>query len=112
MAYNNKQLLTDAYGKPIPQYYDADTDSYKPLTDPNSAKAKEPFSGTTNFTKTFSKPMNGIVISNDGASDLTIAIGTDTYTVKAGEVFSEMFEPFTQVTVTTTVPYRAYGLGD
>jgi hypothetical protein len=112
MAYKDKQLLTDAYGKPIPQYWDEDSNSYKPLQDPNSAKAKEPFSGTSNFTKTFSKPMNGIVISNDGASDLTITIGTDIFTVKAGEVFSEMFEPFTQVIVTTTVPYRAYGLGD
>lgn len=75
------------------------------------SNAREPFSGSANVTKTFTQPMNGITISNDGASELTFTIGTDTFTVKAGEVFSEKFSPFTQVTVTTTVPFRAYGLG-
>lgn len=73
------------------------------------SNAKEPFSGTANITKMFTKQMKGFVISNDGASDITFTIGTDTYTVKAGEVFGESFDAFTQVTITTTVPYRAYG---
>jgi len=54
--------------------------------------------------------MNGFSISNDGVSSLTFTIGTDTYTVLAGEVLSLLFAPFTVVTVTTTVAYRAWGL--
>jgi len=72
--------------------------------------AKEPFSGSTTATHTFTQPMNGFSISNDGLSSLTFTIGTDTYTVLAGEVLSLLFSPFTQVTVTTTVAYRAWGL--
>lgn len=72
--------------------------------------AKEPFSGSTNVTHTFTQSMNGFVISNDGAADLTFTIAGDTYTVKGGEVFKERFAPFTQVIITTTVAYRAYGL--
>lgn len=72
--------------------------------------AKEPFSGSANVTHTFTQPMNGFVISNDGTADLTFTIGTDTYTVKQGEVFKERFTSFTQVIITTTMAYRAYGL--
>ena len=72
--------------------------------------AKEPFSGSSNKEHTFTQPMNGFSISNDGLSSLTFTIGTDTYTVLAGEVLSLLFSPFTQVTVTTTVAYRAWGL--
>lgn len=75
------------------------------------SNAKEPFNGTTNISKTFTQSMRGFVITNDGASDLTFTIGTTTFIVKAGEVFQEYFAPFTQVTITTTVPYRAYGRG-
>jgi hypothetical protein len=75
------------------------------------SNAKQPFSGSTTVTHTFTSPMKGFIISNDGAADLTFTIGTDTYTVKAGEVFEEGFDAFTQVMVTTTVPFRAYGRG-
>ncbi|MEW9697958.1 hypothetical protein [Paenibacillus sp. SI8] len=77
----------------------------------SGGNAKEPFNGSTTTTKTFTKAMNGLVISNDGASDLTFTIGADTYTVRAGEVFDDRFDPFTQVTVTTSVAFRAYGRG-
>lgn len=72
--------------------------------------AKEPFSGAVDKTHTFTQSMNGFAIKNDGASSLTFTIAGDTYTVKANEMFTEKFEPFTDVTITTTVAYRAYGL--
>lgn len=78
---------------------------------PIGSNAKQPFSGTANITKTFTSAMNGFVIANDGNIDLTFTIAGDTYTVKPLEVFREQFTPFTQVIVTTTVPFRAYGLG-
>lgn len=31
MAYNNKEVIKDAKGNPIPQEYDQSSDSYKPL---------------------------------------------------------------------------------
>jgi hypothetical protein len=71
----------------------------------------DPFSGSTIVTHTFTKPVNGFVISNDGTSSLTFTIGTATITVNAGEVFEGYFAPFSQVTVTSTVAFRAYGLG-
>lgn len=72
--------------------------------------ASEPFSGSATVTHTFTKPMRYFVITNDDAtSALTFTIGTSTFTVKAGEVFEERFAPFTQVTITTTVAFRAYG---
>jgi len=72
--------------------------------------AKEPFNGSTTVTHTFTQNMNGFSITNDGGASLTFTIGTDTYTVLAGEVLSLLFAPFTVVTITTTVPYRAWGL--
>lgn len=71
--------------------------------------ASEPFNGSSDTTHTFTKPMNSFVISNDGTNDLAFTIGTDTYTVKGGEVFDERFASFTQVTISSTVPFRAYG---
>ncbi len=72
--------------------------------------AKEPFSGSTTVTHTFTQLMNGFSISNDGISNLTFTIGSDTYTVKEGETWEYHLSPFTEVTVTTTEPYRAWGL--
>lgn len=71
--------------------------------------AKEPFSGSSNTAKTFSGPMSGFVIYNDGNNDLTFTIAGDTYTVKGKEMFQADFEPFTTVTITSAVPFRAYG---
>ncbi len=73
--------------------------------------AHEPFSGSATVTHTFGSNMNGFAIKNDGTTDLTFTIGSDTYTVKAGESFIENFGTFISVTVTTTSPFRAYGLG-
>jgi hypothetical protein len=72
-------------------------------------KAKEPFSGSETKTHTFTEAMTGFVVVNDGSEELTFAINGELYTVRGGEVFEEYFEPFTEVLITTTVPYRAYG---
>lgn len=69
---------------------------------------KEYFEGNTNITKSFSEDMDGLTISNDGATDMTVVINEITIPVKAGEVFDETFEPFTEVTINTSGSYRAY----
>lgn len=71
--------------------------------------AKYPFSGSADVTQPFPEEMKGIVISNDGDTDLTLEINNDVYIIKGGEVFEEYFEPFTEAIVTTTAPFRAYG---
>lgn len=71
---------------------------------------QEYFSFDYNHDKVFSQRMNGFFISNDGDGDLTVTINNMTFTVKAGEVFRECFEPFTVAHVKSNVPYRAWGL--
>lgn len=75
------------------------------------ARAREPFAGSSNTTKTFSKTMYGLFVANDGASDLTVTVNGETFTVKTGKEFREYFDAFTTCTITTTVAFRAYGLG-
>ncbi|MDD9266039.1 fibronectin type III domain-containing protein [Paenibacillus sp. GCM10023248] len=76
----------------------------------------EPFSGSGNLTKEFASEMIGIEVSNDskpetsGAADLTFTINGKTRTVKAGEVVTGRFKPFTVVTINSTVPWRAEGI--
>ena len=64
------------------------------------------YAGSTTATHTPGLPCVGISITNDGASSLTFTINSITITVKAGENFSAEFDPFTSVTVTTSVAYR------
>ena len=73
--------------------------------------AKQPLNGSGNTTITFTSPMQGFVIVNDGSTNLTFTINGDTYTVKPNEKFPECFEPFTSVTIVTTGAFRCYGLG-
>ena len=74
-------------------------------------KAKEPFSGSAGKTVTFNNRMYGLYISNDGASDITIEVNGETFTVKQGKEFREYFDPFITVIVTAAVAYHGYGLG-
>ncbi|MDR6883008.1 fibronectin type III domain-containing protein [Bacillus sp. 3255] len=60
--------------------------------------------------------MTGIEVSNDsvpntpGAADLTFTINGKTRVVKAGEVVTGRYKPFTVVTINSTVPWRAEGI--
>ena len=68
--------------------------------------AKQPFSGSTNQTITFASKMRGLVVSNDVLTDLSFTLNGATYTVKGGEVFEELFDPFTEVVITAQGEYR------
>jgi hypothetical protein len=70
---------------------------------------KDAFSGSANITKTTSGSV--VVISNDGSSALSLVVNSITISVAAGDVKEYVFDPFTQVTVNTTVPFRAYVKG-
>lgn len=86
--------ITDYDGKPV---------------DIVGLSAVEPFGASANTTHNFASPVRGFNIVNDGNADLTFTINGATFTVKQGEMFSEIFQPYTSVTVTTTVAFRAYG---
>ncbi|KRE75541.1 fibronectin type III domain-containing protein [Paenibacillus sp. Soil750] len=114
MTYNTKKVLVDVDGKQILQYFNEISDQYEPLLGSNGGikmllpKAKGSFSGSTSITKTFTSNMDGFVITNDGTSDLSFTINTDTYVVKGGEVFDAFFEPFNSIQISTNSAYRAY----
>lgn len=84
-------------------------DFYVPVITGGHARA--PFSGSSSITRSFTSPMQGLVLSNDGNADLSFIIGADTYTVRAGEVFQATFDPFSQVSINANVPFRGYVLG-
>ena len=71
-------------------------------------RIKDAFTGRT--TKTYTKPMQGITVINDSPDPLNITINDITITIKPNEAFSELFDPFTQVTFSHT-QYRAYIMG-
>jgi len=73
--------------------------------------AKQPFSGSNNQTFNFTSKVRGLVISNDVLTDLTFTINAETYTVKGGEVFEDLFDPFTSVIVVAQGEYRGYVKG-
>ncbi|WP_312117970.1 hypothetical protein [Brevibacillus reuszeri] len=119
MPIGTRNILRDGGLLPIPQYYNETADDFQASHGRNGAlfvqlrglAAKEPFNGASNTVQVFSEPMYGFVIINDGASELTFTINNDTFTVKEGEVFEEFFEPFKQVTIVASAPFRAYGKG-
>ena len=76
-----------------------------------AVSAKQPFNGSSSQTFNFGSKMRGLVISNDVTTDLTFTINGETYTVKGGEVFEELFDPFTQVVITAQGEYRGYVKG-
>lgn len=114
MAATNQNLVT-ANGKPAPQYYNADTDSYEYIQGRNGANsfiqlgtiAMEAWEGTADETRTFSGNRFGFSIVNDGANELQFTINGNTRRLLSGEAYSALFEPFTSVAVQATSPYRA-----
>jgi hypothetical protein len=55
LAYNEKTLLVDANGNPIPQYYDTATDSFKPLdnlTELEGSRSQIPVDVQARYSKT------------------------------------------------------------
>jgi hypothetical protein len=113
MAANNKDLQT-ANGKIAPQFYDASLDAYviaqgdngTPFYRARGTVAMEAWTNVSPIT-TFPDNRYGFSIVNDGTADLTFTINTFTRTVKVGEAYSALFDPFTSLTITATGAYRA-----
>lgn len=77
-------------------------------------RAREPFNGSVTMSKDFTSEMHGLVIANDApvnGANLSFTVNGFTFIVAPGEVWDDYLDPFTHVSVTTTVPFRAYGKG-
>ncbi|OPH47638.1 hypothetical protein BC351_10640 [Paenibacillus ferrarius] len=74
-----------------------------------TSSVKDAFSGSANVTRTISGSIVGI--SNDGTSPLTLVVNGISNTIVAGDVKEFLFAPFTQITVNSTIPFRAYVKG-
>lgn len=115
VPYNNRAIITDKDKKPVPQYYNPKTDAYEPIEGEYGANSflqkgtviKKMWEGSSDGTMIFSEPMYGFGIINDGTSDLTFTINNQMVTVKVGEAFQDLFEPFTKIDIATKSPYRA-----
>lgn len=115
MAYNDKQIITDKDRKPVPQYFNKTSNQYEVIEGRDGANAfiekgrvvKDIFTGSATVTKTYGSKMFGFFIMNEGVSNLTVTIGSITFTVKAGYEFDDLFDGFTSVTITGTSAFTA-----
>jgi hypothetical protein len=115
MAYNTRRIKTDFDGKPTPQYFDVELDSYEPQHGLAGAASvhvigtlvHDAWEGSSTTTRNLTKQCVGVNLKNDGTSDIVLNINDLSITIKAGEHYSAKFQPFTVLTLTTTSPYRA-----
>jgi len=70
--------------------------------------AKDGFSGNKNMIRRFSGAVYGIAVSNDGNAPLSFSVNGITLTVPAGQVAEKYFDAFTEVSINSTVAFRAY----
>jgi hypothetical protein len=113
MPANTRDLKT-ANGKIAPQFFDEKTDEYVIAKGENGAPyyrelgsiAMESWTEANPIT-TFPTSRYGFSVMNDGTADLSFTINGYTRTVKPGEGYSALFEPFTSLTISATGAYRA-----
>lgn len=114
MAAEDKPLLL-AQNRPAPQYFNKRLNQYEAIEGRNGANSfiekgrivKDVINGTSNVTKGYASPMFGFGIVNDGLADLTFTINGLTVTVKPGESFDDLFEPFTGVVISASGAFRS-----
>lgn len=69
---------------------------------------KDSWKGNANETKVFQEPMRAVAIVNDDASaELSFTVGKITIDVMGKEGFEDNFDPFTEIEIRATGPYRA-----
>ena len=114
MSSIDKPLIRAKDG-PAPQYYNQTTGEFEVLTGRDGANSfiekgrvvKDVFSHNKSVTKTYTTPMSGFGIVNDGVADLTFIINGIEIVVKQNEAWDDLFDPFTSVIINATDAYRA-----
>ncbi|MCQ6284867.1 hypothetical protein [Bacillus cereus] len=64
------------------------------------------FAGSISKTFTYNVLLHGIYILNEGASDLTLTIHNESTTLKPGQGYQGVMEPFTKFSVDGTSSYK------
>jgi hypothetical protein len=114
MPAENRSLKI-ANGQIAPQFFDEQKDEYSiakgdngtPFYRARGTIAMESWEGSADVTNTFDSNRYGFSVVNDGTADLTFIINEQTRRVKPGEGYNALFEPFTNVSIIATSPYRA-----
>ncbi|ALC81544.1 hypothetical protein [Bacillus gobiensis] len=70
--------------------------------------AREGFSGSGNFEKTFKKRCEYLVLINTGVSDLTVEVNGHVFMIPSGYTLDELLEPFDSISVTATDTFCGY----
>ncbi|MEH7401583.1 hypothetical protein V7148_11390 [Gottfriedia acidiceleris] len=60
------------------------------------------------YVKKFNSEREGLLIVNDSTSDLTFKAGATSFTVKPGETFNEIINPFVELQITCSGSFRGY----
>jgi hypothetical protein len=115
MPYDDKAIITDKDRKPVPQYFNTETNQYEVITGRDGANSfiekgrvvVDSWSGTSSINKVLSAPCYGFALVNDGTGDLTISISGLNFTVKPGESYDGLFKSFLTVNIEGTSAYRA-----
>lgn len=71
-------------------------------------KARDAFSGSRSTKVKTSDTMNSLVITNDGAANLTFTIHGNTYTLRPGYTFDEELEPFDFIDINASDSFFGY----
>jgi hypothetical protein len=119
MAWYDR-VLKKVQREPVPQHFSKKIDDYEITEGEDGALfvklqnkieitggiVEDYYEGTSNYSKTYTKPMQGISIANDGLNNLTFTINGVTRTVYSGEPYNATLKPFTQLTINATDKYR------
>jgi hypothetical protein len=115
MAYSDKEIVKDKNRYPAPGYWNENANQFEVAMGENGAvfmkqvgnTVEEYWEGTSDITKTFSKPMSGVSIANDGLQELKFTINGQERTLYPGEPYNGNLKPFTQIIIKATDKYRA-----
>lgn len=109
------QPLVRAQGKPAPQYYNEDGNTYEVIKGRHGANsfiqlgtiAMEAWQESVSATKTFPSNRFGFSAVNLGTTDMSFTINGQTRTLSPREAYSNLFEPFTSVSIVASSLYKA-----
>lgn len=114
MGQTDRPLFT-AQGKPAPQYFNEDANDFELIKGRHGANsfiqlgtvAMEAWEESVSSTKTFASNRFGFSAINDGTANMSFTINGQTRTLKPGDAYEALFEPFTSVSIVASSTYRA-----
>jgi len=109
------QPLFRAQGKTGPQYYNPATNTYEVIQGSHGANsfiqlgtvAMEAWEESVSSTKTFASNRFGFSAVNLGTTVMTFTINGQTRSLNPREAYSNLFEPFTSVSIVANSLYKA-----